>query len=67
MENAELRASIKRVRLPLIRNYDIPLENGFVIKARLEIPPDFDPKSKYPMLVDVYVEITTISKILLHV
>ncbi len=53
VDNADVRERIGSVKLPVVRDYDIPLGNGLVIKARLEIPANFDEKLKYPMFVDV--------------
>jgi len=52
-DNAELRTRMSQVGQPTIQNYDIPIENNLSIKARIQIPPNFDPTKKYPLLVDV--------------
>ncbi|CAG7819153.1 unnamed protein product [Allacma fusca] len=54
VDNSELKGKLQLIDLPIIQDYSIPLASGFVAKARLWIPPNYQKGKKYPMLVDVY-------------
>ncbi|GJQ85661.1 hypothetical protein Trydic_g20209 [Trypoxylus dichotomus] len=55
-DNAILRAQLSEKLRPIIADFDVPLESGFIAKARLLLPPDVDlgGSTKYPVIVNVY-------------
>jgi len=54
VNNNELRQKLQGVKLPEVKDYDVPLASGFTAKARLWLPPNYQKGKKYPLLVDVY-------------
>ena len=54
-DNSKLAARLKNVAVPTIQHMQVPIR-GTDLKApvRMYLPPDFDPNTKYPMLVYFY-------------
>lgn len=40
--------------MPITKEYSVNVTGGFVAKARLYIPADYDENKKYPLLISVY-------------
>ncbi|XP_076647427.1 venom dipeptidyl peptidase 4 [Halictus rubicundus] len=52
-ENRSLRRKLAGRSHPRIKNLDVRV-NGYDSKVRLYLPPDFDQKKSYPLLINVY-------------
>ena len=53
--NAELSEILEGKHLPKVSNLEVSIANGrFEAKVRLYLPPNFDKRKKYPLLVNVY-------------
>ncbi|XP_078045888.1 venom dipeptidyl peptidase 4 [Augochlora pura] len=52
-ENRPLRRKLTTRRQPRVKNLDVRV-NGYDSKVRLYLPPDFDERKSYPLLVNVY-------------
>nr|XP_031850173.1 venom dipeptidyl peptidase 4 [Nomia melanderi] len=52
-ENQALRRKLATRSHPRIYNLDVKV-NGYKSKVRLYLPPDFDDRKKYPLLINVY-------------
>ena len=56
VDNREYSEKLSSLELPQVRFMKITTEEGIEIDARLILPKDFDPGSKYPVLFHVYGE-----------
>lgn len=52
-DNRSLRRKLASRRQPRVKNLDVRM-NGYDSKVRLYLPPDFDHKKSYPLLINVY-------------
>ena len=54
-DNEDLVKTMSNVDLPSARIIEVPVpEQDLKVQARVYYPPDFDPSSKYPVVVSVY-------------
>lgn len=51
--NAALRSALKSKALPTQFDTKIDVDGGFQAQVRLQLPRDFDPTKKYPLLINV--------------
>jgi len=52
-DNADLRAALVNKKLPKQMDLKIPVDGGFEAQVRLQLPADFNPELKYPLLINV--------------
>jgi len=52
--NTDFRQSLKLKLRPIIQYMNVTLADGSIGFARMQLPPNFDEKKKYPMVVNVY-------------
>ncbi|XP_076167071.1 venom dipeptidyl peptidase 4 [Ptiloglossa arizonensis] len=52
-ENRSLRRRLAARKQPRVKNFDVRV-NGYDSNVRLYLPPDFDDKKSYPLLINVY-------------
>jgi dipeptidyl aminopeptidase/acylaminoacyl peptidase len=53
VDNNNLRDALQSKKVPITRDYTVPVEGGFEARVRLYLPSDFDENKKYPLLIDV--------------
>ncbi|XP_043527094.1 venom dipeptidyl peptidase 4 isoform X2 [Frieseomelitta varia] len=52
-ENRSLRRKVAARTQPTYKNLQVPM-NGYKCNVKLSLPPDFDEKKRYPLLINVY-------------
>lgn len=52
-DNQELRQKVATRKQPLLKNLYVDV-NGYQSRVKLSLPPDFDEKKSYPLLINVY-------------
>ena len=56
MDNAELRANVKKLKRQPVEFFRVDIGDGIELDAWCMKPPDFDPNKRYPLLLHVYGE-----------
>ena len=56
VDNSELAKKVKPLLSSDAEFFTVPVDNGVTLNGYMIKPPDFDPKKKYPVLVNVYGE-----------
>jgi dipeptidyl-peptidase-4 len=55
VQNAKLSNDLAQKALPKVSNLNIPVDGGrYQAKVRLYLPPDFNERKKYPLVINVY-------------